>query len=86
MTKKSRAYSFEHTKQRAKERYGLDLDQKTYDKWCALAKKAKAINTEKDGKVIQTTHIILWNNLKVICVYENIRDCITTVLPPEQFK
>lgn len=83
---KNKAYSFGHTKQRAKERYNIDLDQRTYDKWCVLARKADVINTEKDGQKVQTTHVIVWNNEKIVCVYENIRDCITTVLPPEQFK
>lgn len=73
---------YEHCKFRAQERYGINL---TYDDWKFLADlciKENQVDKQVDGKTIQTTHIILWENVKLPVIFENSRHCITTILPP----
>lgn len=81
-TKKNRAYSFEHTKQRLQERYGLSLTQDDYDHLCKVAKMANGL-LEALGEKKQKIVTLGFKNREVICVYGLGCDYITTVLPPK---
>lgn len=85
-TVKDREYSFQHCKERAKERYGLELTRDAWEQWAEECRRTVefAIYTNTNGKIVQTTHVIYWWGVKLIVVYENKRDCITTLLPPEK--
>jgi hypothetical protein len=83
---KNREYSFHHCQQRAKERYGIFLTRQDWEDWAEDCRNSisSALYTNVNGRVIQTTHVIYYWGMKFIVVYENKRDCITTLLPPEK--
>jgi hypothetical protein len=86
-TKKDRNYSFAHCQQRASERYSVeDLPREVWEFWASHCKSGHypVLYTNKNGDIIQTTHIAHWSDKKFIVVYENKRDCITTLLPPNK--
>lgn len=83
-TVKDKAYSYEHCKERASQRYDLTLTLEIYKEWDKLVRQSPAIHTNTDKDTVQTTHVIYWQDTKIICVFENKRDCITTLLPPEK--
>lgn len=79
-------YSFEHTKERTLERYGFVLSKSVYDAWCRRCTPETEISRQVDKKIIQTVHVIDWLGRPVRCVFENKRNCVTTVLPLEGTK
>ncbi len=81
-TKKDKSYSYEHTKQRALERYGIELTPKMYEEWANRATAANCIQVDKSN--IQTVHNIEWNGTLVTIVYKHTEkngSYIATVLP-----
>jgi hypothetical protein len=84
-TVKDREYSFNHCVERAEQRYGLALTRQAWEDWATQCREGlDAIHRNVNGDVIQTTHVIYWWGVKIIVVYEDKRDCITTLLPPEK--
>jgi hypothetical protein len=85
-TIRDREYSFDHCVQRALERYGLKLPRDIWEAWAADCREGLdlAIYKNVNGDVTQTTHVLYWWGVKLIVVYEDKRDCITTLLPPEK--
>ena len=85
-TVKDREYSFAHCSERAKQRYGIELTRQAWEEWADDCRNSisSALYTNTNDKVIQTTHVIYYWGVKFIVVYENKRDCITTLLPPEK--
>ncbi len=82
-------YGYEHTKQRLKERYELEITQSEYDLLCESIQHIKDrvpahdVNNEKDG--LQFVLTIMFKKRPVTVVWEERRNCITTVLPiPER--
>jgi hypothetical protein len=76
-------YGYTHTKQRLGERYNLDITLSEYDLLCDVIRSIKdmeiTINEEKDG--LQFVVTIMFKKQPVTVVWEDRRDCITTVLP-----
>jgi len=81
-TVKDKEYSFNHTKERLSERYNLSLSKKEYETLCSLISKKTLLVKEND---IQEIHLILWKNKRIKAVYNQEKQCITTVLPGEDF-
>lgn len=83
-TKKGKAYSYEHTKQRALERYGIELTPKIYEEWNELCCYATRIQLDKSNK--QSVHVIFWRGrpITVVQSFHPLREeqsYIRTVLP-----
>ena len=81
-TVKNRAYSFEHTKQRLQERYGLTITQKEYDTICKNLKIFNGILEEMCEKKMKLCKVEFKGKL-VTFVYGLGCDYVTTVLPPK---
>jgi hypothetical protein len=83
-TIKDRNYSFNHTKERLKERYGIDISIDDYDYLCTKVITNDDINIimmEKQDNDIQYTYDLDFKykgTLRV--VWSDKRQCITTVL------
>lgn len=84
-TKKDKNYSYEHTKQRLKERYNIDdLTMDQYDHMCEkILKKQGAIMVDKeqqknDVQIIYDLEFVYVNPIRV--VWSESRQLITTVL------
>ena len=83
-TIKDRNYSFEHTKQRLKERYHIDITIKHYDMMCQQILDEKDIFLIEveyqyhDTQIIYDLHFPHRNPIRVVWSEE--RECITTVL------
>jgi hypothetical protein len=85
-TVKDRDYSFNHTKQRLLERYGIDLDLEEYDWICSKVKSHEDVNlimAENRQQELQFIYDYLHNGKKIRIVWSNERDCITTALERE---
>lgn len=77
-------YSFNHTKQRMLERYDLSLTRQEYDALCGdvrLKRNVAEVGREKQKGCIQIIYTASFKHRIVLLVYEDTRDCITTVLP-----
>jgi hypothetical protein len=86
--KKDRNYSYLHAALRFGERYGDVLSRENWEalaKLCIKQGTGGALAMEVNGVTYQTTHVVELNGRKIACVYENTRNCVTTVLPPAQF-
>ncbi len=85
-TKKDREYSFNHTKQRLSERYGIKIDRKQYDHICFKVKNHKDVNlimAEDKQNGLQFIYDYLHNGKTIRVVWSDERDCITTALERE---
>lgn len=81
-------YSYDHSKQRAKERYGITLTRKDYDHLCDRIRRknqVREVSTEKNGEDVQTLFEIGYKGQILLAVYSGARDRITTFLPPIDF-
>lgn len=82
-TKKDKSYSYEHTKQRALERYGIELTPAIYEEWNSLCTYKSRIQEDKgNGQVV---HEINWHGRLITLVqslpFKNQEPYIKTVLP-----
>jgi hypothetical protein len=88
-------YSLQHCQERAKERYGLVLQEKDYDAITELLKDEivgslfpvftptlKKVNQEG----AQVTMIVPFQGHKLVAVYDMGSALLKTLLPPEQFE
>ena len=77
-------YSFKHTKQRLKERYGIDISRTDYNLLCGRVKRkedVRWISTEYQKNDTQHVYDLSFpfrNDIRV--VWSKKRDCITTAL------
>ncbi len=77
-------YGYTHTKQRLKERYELDITRVEYDTLCEKIRERKNGILDRH-KGFQLTLDTLFKGHTIKIVWENHRDCITTILPkPEK--
>ena len=77
-------YGYQHTKQRLSGRYGLDISRVEYHKLCSKVRDRKniiSISTNQEKKGLQLVIETLFKDHIITVVWENHRDCITTVLP-----
>jgi len=81
-TKKDYQYSYNHVKQRLKERYNFDIDKHFYDEMNESIKPYIGnpdIGTDNNGE--QEIHTMFLKNRIVKIVYSISKKRITTVLP-----
>ena len=83
-TKKDKAYSYEHTKERALERYGIELTPEIYERWNKLCTYDTRIQMDVNNK--QQVHIIEWEGKHLTVVksfsrFSSEEEYIKTVLP-----
>jgi hypothetical protein len=83
-TRKDKTYSYEHTKVRALERYGIELTPAIYDEWNALCGYSTRIQVDKSNQ--QVVHVIEWRGQEITVVQnyvpsEKVEPYIRTVLP-----
>ena len=83
-TIKDRTYSFNHTKKRLKERYGIDISIDDYDYLCTKVitnDDITIVMMEKQDSDIQYTYDLDFKQRGAIrVVWSDKRQCITTVL------
>lgn len=83
-TKKDKHYSFNHTKERALARYGIELTPEIITEWNTLCTYDNRIQIDKSNK--QQVHVIQWKG-RSITVVKSLSDksteeeYIKTVLP-----
>lgn len=87
-TVKDREYSFNHFKDRLKERYDLDISREEYEKMCSDIKTFTPISTEKQKRDTQKIYFTALESaehkqLLMKVVWSEKRQCLTTVLPKE---
>lgn len=87
-TKKDKTYSYNHTRQRLQERYGLELSREEYDKWCR--DWTQGVRLQWDGTNMQEVRAFNYKGHRIIAVIKHqqkYRDCfetlVSTVLPPD---
>jgi hypothetical protein len=83
-TKKDKTYSYNHTKERALDRYGIELTPQIYDEWKRLCVWENRIQIDRSNK--QQTYVIQWQgkSITVVTTLENNtakEEYIKTVLP-----
>ena len=81
-TKKDKAYSFEHTQHRLKERFGIALTRPEYNSLCGVVGLERADKTEYTAGDVQKFVTRIFKGAVVTFVYSWNRSCITTVLKP----
>jgi hypothetical protein len=83
-TVKDRAYSFNHTKERLLERYGIFITIKDYNKLCKKIKDNNGVvmvmMESQKGDTQYTYDLDFKEGQPIRVVWSNIRDCITTAL------
>lgn len=80
-------YSFGHTRKRMLERYNLNITRQDYDTLCENVRKKKGvteIGREDQKGCTQIIYTTSFKDRTILLVYEDTRDCITTVLPKGQ--
>ena len=83
-TIKDYEYSFNHCKQRLKERYGIELSRRRYDHLNKILKKIRnpkdaiSIDNNGDQEIYQWTWTIPCVN--ILLVWSNSKERITTIL------
>ena len=73
-----------HCVERARERYNVKLSGAVYDELCLMAPSGRVIRQEQRQRIVQ-----VWSALRDKTFYvtwDEERECVTTLLPPEQFK
>jgi len=82
-TKKDKSYSYENTKARALERYGIELTPEIYEEWNSLCKYNTRIQEDHANR--QTVHEIMWQERQITVVQglplKDQEPYIKTVLP-----
>jgi ATP-dependent Clp protease adapter protein ClpS len=81
-TKKNKEYSFQHTKARLKERYGLELYKDEYNTICQNTKIMQGV-LELMGEKKQKIVTVHFKGKRVKFVYGIGCDYVTTALPPK---
>ena len=83
-TIKDREYSFNHTRARLKERYGIELDMEGYDHICHRVKNHKDVKLimkeNKQDKLQYIYDLDYHFRGKIRVVWSDERQCITTAL------
>jgi len=80
-TIKNKEYSFNHFKQRMKERHDLDMSREEYKVLCSLVKHKKPIRIEDQKNDTQRTYEVNFCSVRMKVVWSGKRQCLTTVLP-----
>lgn len=83
-TKKDRLYSFDHTRKRLAERYGIEINAMDYTEMCERIdkkKNVKFISEEKQKKDVQQTYHMPFKGNTIRVVWSKSNKCIKTVLP-----
>jgi len=85
-TKKDKNYSFNHFKERLKERYDLDITQDEYNQFCNVIIHGKKflINIEKQKNDIQEIYDIPTGGILIRVVWSIEKQLLTTALPIRQ--
>jgi hypothetical protein len=83
-TKKDRTYSFNHFKERLKERYGLDINEKEYNILCLVNTLDIPISTEHQKNDTQKVYDVIFKEKIIRVVYSEAKQIVTTVLPIRQ--
>lgn len=84
-----KAYNYQHSKQRAKERYDLFLTKSNYENLCARIKSGQfvfVLKEEKQKRGTQLTCQLRFKEQNVYVVYLVETESITTFLPYESFE
>ena len=84
-TKKDILYSFNHTKERLEDRYGIEINAVDYAEMCERVDKKKDIkfiSEEKQKKDIQQIYHMPFKGNTIRVVWSITNRCIKTVLPP----
>ncbi|KKK74982.1 hypothetical protein LCGC14_2878310 [marine sediment metagenome] len=76
---------FEHSKQRALERYDFELSLEDYEFMCSVALKGMILHEDDNGGNPQKTICIRHKDIDFYAVWSDLRETITTFLPPEHF-
>jgi len=83
-TKKDKLYSFDHTRKRLAERYGIEIQSIDYTELCSRINKkkdVKFVSEEKQKKDIQQIYDITFRGATVRVVWSMANRYIKTVLP-----
>ena len=83
-TKKDILYSFNHTRKRLEERYGISIDVKDYAKMCERIDRKggiKFISEEKQKKDLQQIYDMSFKGNTIRVVWSTSNKWIKTVLP-----
>jgi hypothetical protein len=83
-TKKDILYSFNHTRKRLEERYGIFIEFKDYTEMCERVdkkKNVKFISEEKQKKDVQQIYDMSFKGAPMRVVWSRANRCIKTVLP-----
>lgn len=84
-TKKDILYSFNHTKERLRDRYGIKINGVDYAEMCErIIKKrdVKLISEEKQKKDVQQIYNMPFKGTIIRVVWSTLNKRITTALPP----
>ena len=79
-------YSFEHTRERIKERYGVDINREDYNELCVRANLKENVvfmSEKKQKNGVQQVLIMPFKDVQLKVVWSTSRQCITTVLPKD---
>jgi hypothetical protein len=81
-TRKDADYSFQHTKDRMMERFGLELTKKEYDNysWLCEIGRIPFFHSEPNGYDIQYLHKTFHRGIEVIFLFSQEKQRITTVI------
>jgi hypothetical protein len=86
-TIKNIEYSFNHTKDRFKERYGIDISRNDYDHLCDIIRNSreglpKIVEKQKhDTQEIIDLPFMFKNKNNIRIVWSVVKDYVTTALP-----
>ena len=83
-TKKDRLYSFNHTRKRLRDRYGIKINGVDYAEMCERVNKKKdvrLISEEKQKKDVQQIYHMSFKGNTIRVVWSTLNKRITTVLP-----
>jgi hypothetical protein len=80
-------YSFEHTRKRLWDRYGLAINREEYNVLCLSCESGDDLHSfVSDCESPHSIHWVLHRGDNVYFVYDINRKCITTVLPERSFR
>ncbi len=83
-----KVYNYQHTKQRAKERYNLQLSKSNYNQLCQQIKNRSLvvqIKKEVQKRGTQRVFKVRFRDCNLYAVYLDETETITTLLPPNDF-
>ena len=87
--KKLKAYNYQHSKQRAKERYDISLTKSNYEALCDRIKAGRfvfVLKKERQKRGTQLTCQLRFKEQNIYVVYLVETASITTFLPCESFE